>query len=197
MKKIITLIIIFLIYTILIKTCPVITSWDESVIIYVQSLLKDLPLIIPLLPDCILYSIMIFVPIIVSFGWSIYKKDIEPALCMVIIPVFAYLCKFILKPLVHRPRPPMDLQIAVYPHSFSYVSTHSLITFCIWGLVICFLHKYCRNKYLKIAGITFSALWIIFVGLSRVWLGVHFPTDVIGAYLLGFIFLAIYFKIRL
>ena len=180
MKKLIALVIVFILYTISIKTCPVITEWDKSVIIFVQGLLNILPVTIPLLADCILYWIMIFIPIVLSYVWGLKVKNFTPAIAMTVVPLIAYMSKFILKPIFQRPRPPMDLQIAVHPHSFSYVSTHSLLTFTVWGLVIYFLCKYCENKYLKYAGILFAALWILFVGLSRVWrifVGVYFNND--------------------
>ena len=76
-----------------------------------------------------------------------------------------------------------------------YVSSHSLVTICLWGMVIYFINKHCKNQALKIAGIIFSILWILFVGVSRIWLGVHHLTDVIGAYLLGLFLLSCYIKI--
>ena len=37
-----------------------------------------------------------------------------------------------------------------------------------------------------------SVFWILFVGFSRIWLGVHSPSDVIGAYILGLCLLSVY-----
>lgn len=107
-------------------------------------------------------------------------------------PLVAYILNSILKLIIHRPRPDIDLQIAVHPHSFSYVSNHTFITCSLWGLVIYYLVKYCSNKYIKYAGVTLSLLWMFFVGISRIWLGVHNPTDVIGGYLLAGILLYVY-----
>ena len=197
MKKLILLAIIFIIYTVLVRFCPAITSWDESLIVYIQKLLKDLPLIIPLLPDCKLYVCMIFLPMICIYIWSFRIRKWQPVFLITIAPIVAYAIKFVVKPIIARPRPPFELQPIIHPDSFSYVSTHSLVTISIWGLVIYFLYKYCDNKFLKYFGIVISVLWILFVGLSRVWLGVHYPTDVLGAYLLGFILLTIYSKIRI
>ena len=92
-------------------------------------------------------------------------------------------------------RPPFEMQLAIHPHSFSYVSSHSLVTICLWGMVIYFIHKYCKNKIWLFVGIILSIIWILFVGISRIWLGVHNPTDVIGAYLLGVFLLSIYTKL--
>jgi len=197
MKKIILLITAFLIYTIIIKACPAVTTWDKSVIIYIQNGLKDLPIYLPLLPDCKLYSLMIAMPLI---GGSIYflsKKEWLKAGFICSIPLVTFILNCIIKPIIQRPRPPFELQQVIHPHSFSYVSSHSLVTMVLYGMVIYYFYKYCSNKQIKYSVITISAIWILFVGISRIWLGVHYPTDVLGAYILGFILLMIYSKIRI
>ena len=197
MKKIILLITAFIIYTIIIKTCPAVTTWDKSVIIYIQNKLKDLPIYLPLLPDCQLYSLMIAIPLI---GGSIYflsKKEWLKAGFICSIPLVTFILNCIIKPIIQRPRPPFELQQVIHPHSFSYVSSHSLVTMALYGMVIYYFYKYCSNKQIKYSVITISAIWILFVGISRIWLGVHYPTDVLGAYILGFILLMIYSKIRI
>ena len=111
------------------------------------------------------------------------------------IPLITFLLNCIIKPLIKRPRPPIELQITgIHPDSYSYVSSHSLVTFCLWGMVIFYLYKYSKNQTFKISGTMIALIWILFVGLSRVWLGVHNPTDVLGAYILGLFLLSIYVK---
>ena len=195
MKKIILLIIAFLIFTILINFCPVITLWDKSFIISIQNLMKNIPVIFALLPDCILYSIMIALPLITGGIYFIINKNRINFIILCTLPLAPFLLNCIIKPLLHRQRPPMELQLSIHPHSFSYVSSHSLVTFCLWGGVIYFLNRYCKNKYLKFTGILFSILWILYVGISRIWLGVHHPSDVLGAYILGSIIVLFYIKL--
>ena len=196
MKKTILLILAFVAYTIIIKTCPAVTAWDKSVIIFIQEKLSKLPLYLPLLPDCKLYSLMIAIPLI---GGSIYffrKKEWLKAGFICSIPLVTFLLNCIIKPIIQRPRPPFELQQVIHPDSFSYVSSHSLVTMALYGMIIYYFYKNCSNNTIKYSVITISVLWILFVGLSRIWLGVHNPTDVIGAYLLGFILLQIYSTIR-
>ena len=193
LRKIIILAAIFILLTSLIIFCPVATQWDRSLIIFVQNHLSFLPLWVPMLPDCILYSAMIIVPI-AGFGIFFIKKRLWKDLILFCsVPIVTFLLNCILKPLVHRSRPPMEYQItSIHPDSFSYVSSHSLVTICLWGMVIFYLNKYCKNRVLKIAGISVAILWILFVGLSRIWLGVHNPTDVLGAYVLGLVLVSLY-----
>ena len=192
MKKTIFFITLFLIYTAIVCFCPVVTQWDKNVIINIQSWLKGLPLWIPMLPDCSLYSILIIIPLIVGFILFFKRMLLIDIVLFCSAPLVAYILNSILKLIIHRPRPDIDLQIAVHPHSFSYVSNHTFITCSLWGLVIYYLVKYCSNKYIKYAGVTLSLLWMFFVGISRIWLGVHNPTDVIGGYLLAGILLYVY-----
>ena len=195
MKKSLLLLAIFIIFSIIVKSCPIINLWDKAFILHLQGVLKNLPLWIPLLPDCKLYSIMIALPLIVGSIWFFKKREYKSIIFLCSIPLLTFLLNCIIKPLVYRARPPFEMQLAIHPHSFSYVSSHSLVTMCLWGMVIYFISKYCKNKALKVLGIMISILWILFVGVSRVWLGVHNPTDVIGAYLLGVFLLSIYTKL--
>ena len=195
MKKTLLLFAIFIIFSITSITCPIIKLWDRVFILHLQEILKNIPLWIALLPDCKLYSIMIALPLVIGSILFFNRKEYKSIVYFCSIPLVTFLLNCIIKPLVHRARPPYEMQIAIHPDSFSYVSSHSLVTICLWGMVIYFINKYCKNRALKIASIIFSILWILFVGVSRIWLGVHHLTDVIGAYLLGLFLLSCYIKI--
>ena len=195
MKKTLLLFAIFIIFSITSITCPIIELWDRVFILHLQEMLKNIPLWIALLPDCKLYSIMIALPLIIGSILFFKGKEYKLICYFCSIPLVTFILNCIIKPLVHRVRPPYEMQIAIHPDSFSYVSSHSLVTICLWAMVIYFINKYCQNRGLKIAGITISILWILFVGVSRIWLGVHHLTDVIGAYLLGLFLLSVYTKL--
>jgi undecaprenyl-diphosphatase len=195
MKKSLVLLVIFIIFSIVVISCPVIDLGDKSVIAFIQNHLVSIPLWVALLPDCKLYSVMIALPILFFIFWFYRKKEYKNILFFCSIPLVTFFLNCIIKPLVHRARPPYEMQLEIHPHSFSYVYSHSLVTLCLWGLVIYFLDKYCSNNILKRVGISFSILWILFVGFSRIWLGVHNPTDVFGAYILGLFLLTIYIPV--
>lgn len=197
MKKVIILSFLFILLVILINFCPVVSQWDKSFIMFIQEKLAFLPLWLPMLPDCILYTAMIIIPLLGFSVFFIKKKLYWNLLLIYSVPLVTFLINCIIKPIIKRPRPSLDLQITtIHPDSFSFVSSHSLVTICLWGMVIFYLSKYCENKILKNIGIIISIIWILFVGLSRIWIGVHNPTDVLGAYILGLLLIYFYIKIE-
>lgn len=190
------LIVLFIIFSIVINTYPAITLWDRKLIIGIQNLLKEVPLWIPTSFDGMLYASMIVIPLLFSFGYFIAKKKYFDVAFLGAVPLITYGFSSILKHIVERPRPPMELHLSVHPGGFSYVSSHTLISFCLWGMIIYYLIKYCENKILRIIGIVIASTWMVLIGFSRAWLGVHNPTDVLAAYLLGIILLTIYINTR-
>lgn len=103
---------------------------------------------------------------------------------------WAGLGNFILKNLVQRPRPTVNRLVTA--SSFSFPSGHSITVMLLWGTVIVLAGRYLRQspgiRYL-ITGL--ASLWILAVGVSRVYVGVHYPTDVLAGWLLGFFLLTV------
>lgn len=95
---------------------------------------------------------------------------------------------FAFKFLAHRPRPTLFPPLVV-ENSFSFPSGHALLAVAFYGLI----------AYLAASGVqTAGARRVIFVlyvflaltiGISRLYLGVHYPTDVLAGYLAGFAWL--------
>ncbi|MEI7750052.1 MAG: LssY C-terminal domain-containing protein [Candidatus Moraniibacteriota bacterium] len=92
------------------------------------------------------------------------------------------------KRIIHRPRP----SIAYYIEpSFSFPSGHAALSVALYGFIAYVLLRCTKRKRYRTL-ILFSALAVIFaVGLSRLYLGVHFLSDVWGGYLLGALWLII------
>lgn len=190
------LITIFILFSVVINTYPAITLWDRALIAHIQNLLKDVPACIPTAFDGMLYTIMIVIPLLFAFAYFIIKKKFFDIAFLGAVPLITYGFSSILKYLVERPRPPIELHLSVHPGGFSYVSNHTVISFCLWGMVIYYLINYCENKFWRNTGITIASLWMAMVGFSRVWLGVHNPTDVLAGYFLGAILLIVYIRVR-
>lgn len=195
---------IFVVATLLIKFCPIITEWDKIIISSVQEVFQSVPFMVAMLADSSVYVVMIVLPISFLYFYLYSEKLADKILAirvlaetvsLISVPLLCYLLNLVIKNIVQRPRPPYEFQPLIHPSSYSFVSSHSLITFSLYGIVIFLLLKYCKNVALKSILIFLSVLWVVIVGWSRVYLGVHYPSDVICAYLLGVIILLLYINL--
>lgn len=95
-----------------------------------------------------------------------------------------------IKELISRPRPLEDMRL-VMASSWSFPSGHSMSAVAFYGFLIYLTYKYVPNMLLKIALIILQVLLILSIGLSRVYLGVHYPTDVAAGFIAGLFWLII------
>jgi undecaprenyl-diphosphatase len=91
-----------------------------------------------------------------------------------------------LKTAFHRARPEAFFDFAL-PDSYSFPSGHSLSSFCFYGILAWLTTARMKNRTAKIAVWTLAALLIYLIGLSRVYLGVHYPSDVLAGYAAGLV----------
>ena len=97
-----------------------------------------------------------------------------------------------LKRIIRRARP---IGVALIKETgFSFPSGHSMVGFAFYGFIIYLIYKSKLNKTLKVLLIALFSLLIISIGLSRIYLGVHHATDVIGGFALGYICLYIFIE---
>ena len=99
----------------------------------------------------------------------------------------------IIKHIIQRPRP--TYHTLIKETGYSYPSGHSMISMAFYGFLIYLIYKNLKNKALKITLITFLSLLILAIGLSRIYLGVHYISDVIGGLLISTSYLILYINI--
>lgn len=99
---------------------------------------------------------------------------------------------FLIKNIIKRERPLRGL--VTIPGDYSFPSGHTTCSVLLYGLIIYFINKSDINKNIKIAINIFLTLLIILIGCSRIYLGVHFVSDVIAGYLLGTLSLIMFIR---
>ncbi len=98
--------------------------------------------------------------------------------------IFVTIFNRIIKLIFKRPRPEESLHL-IEEGGYSFTSGHSITSMVVFGLLIYLVGKYVKNR--KAANILTAALAVpwIFIGLSRIYMGVHFPSDVLAGWALG------------
>ena len=89
-----------------------------------------------------------------------------------------------MKYIFQRPRPDIALRL-IEESGYSFPSGHSMNCLVSYGILAYLILKYCENRKLAKLLSVGLGLIVILIGLSRVYVGVHFPTDVIGGWSLG------------
>lgn len=130
----------------------------------------------------------IFIAVLLILYKKTRMKIGIPAAIMAIISVTMYT---VLKPIFNRPRPDSALWLVVQ-HDASFPSGHSLNCLVFYGTIfyLVFIGVY-RTKY-RIPILVFLAVLIFSIGISRIYLGVHYPTDIIGGWSLGIFLLMLF-----
>ena len=96
----------------------------------------------------------------------------------------------LLKNILQRPRP-NEFRI-IEETGYSFPSGHSMVSMAFYGYLIYLIYIYVKNKYLKWTLIVLLSILICTIGISRIYLGVHYTSDVLGGFLISISYLVIY-----
>lgn len=138
------------------------------------------------LASVVIVSIITIITLIV---FKNKKYGIFLSLLLIIITIF----QFVLKAIFARSRP-VDINI-IEEIGYSFPSGHSLTAMAFYGFIIYLIYTSKMTKKSKSIFIALFSIIILVVGLSRVYLGVHFFTDVLGAFCFSLAFLIVYISI--
>lgn len=128
--------------------------------------------------------------IVLATAVIFYLKDCKKYITPFLISVGgSFITGFLGKIIWQRPRP---LAVAVYTESsWSFPSGHAILAVSLYGFLIYFFWKTLKKQPHKLAVLFFGLLVIIAVGFSRLYLGVHYLSDVLAGYLIGLVWLGL------
>ena len=121
----------------------------------------------------------------------IKNKRIGIAICSNL--AIAWGVNSLLKNILQRPRP--NEYRLIDESGYSFPSSHSMISMAFYGFIIYLIYKYVKNKYLKWSLITLLSILIVSIGISRIYLGVHYTSDVLAGFFVAISYLVIYISI--
>lgn len=128
----------------------------------------------------------------ISFLSFILVKNKRKGICISSNLILISILNQIVKLIVHRSRP--DGYRLIAESGYSFPSGHSMTSMAFYGFLIYLTYKFIKGKSLKWFICIVLSLLIILIGYSRIYLGVHYASDVIAGNLISISYLIIYIK---
>ncbi len=124
---------------------------------------------------------------------SIVIKNRKMGLAIWINLIVSGSLNYLLKNILQRPRPE-EFRI-IEERGYSFPSGHSMVSMAFYGFLIYLIFKNVNNKYIKWISIVSLACLIVLIGISRIYLGVHYFSDVIAGFFVAISYLVVYTSI--
>lgn len=136
------------------------------------------------------FPVLILVTLLAIYGFLIGKR--KAPVMLVISTIGGLAISQLFKILVARPRPDPVLinQIDTFLSSDSFPSGHVLGAISLYGFLLYISYTQLKESMIRKVLIVICLFAILFMGLSRIYLGAHWFSDVLGAYLIGFVWLS-------
>jgi len=119
-----------------------------------------------------------------------FFKDNKRTVCFAGNLILIAALNWTIKHIVQRPRPDESLRL-VTEDGFSYPSGHAMVTTAFYGLIIFFVYDNIENKLLRNLICIGLSLLILLIDFSRVYLGVHYVSDVLSGTLISIAYLIV------
>lgn len=126
----------------------------------------------------------------ISLGTLLFFKNKRYGIFMSLNLTLIFVFNQYMKIFFERPRP-VDLMI-VQERGYSFPSGHSMVSMAFYGFIIFLIWKYLKNKTLKWLYTILLGILIVLIGTSRIYLGVHYASDVLAGFYFSIAYLIIY-----
>lgn len=129
------------------------------------------------------YGIIFLSFLVTSF--LIIKKHINLSIYFLFIVCSGFIANALLKLLIQRPRP---TYLPLYSEvDFSFPSGHTMEAFIFFITLTYLYYHLTKKKYLSLLFLILFLVITVFIGISRIYLGVHYPSDILGGFIAGFL----------
>lgn len=135
-------------------------------------------------------SAVVLITLAISF--LLLLKNKKDSRCIALNLTLVFLLNRILKFIIARPRP--QILRLVPEGGYSFPSGHAMVSMGFYGFLIYLIYTKIKNKKVKYSLIIFLTLLILTIGISRIYLGVHYFTDVIGGFIIAIAYLHLFIK---
>ena len=117
-------------------------------------------------------------------------QDKKIGLCIWANLGIATILNQMLKHIFQRPRP--TEYMIINEAGYSFPSGHSMVSMAFYGYLIYLIYKYVKNKYIKWTLIVLLSILICSIGISRIYLGVHYASDVLAGFMISLSYLTLF-----
>lgn len=121
--------------------------------------------------------------------YLLYKKRVTDILFLIIVFWGSRGINSFIKNWVERDRP--EINPLINAAGFSFPSGHAMNSAAVLGFICFLLCFHLKGERLRKGSVIVTVLLVVFIGTSRIYLGVHYMTDIIGGYLAGIIWMLI------
>ena len=177
--------IVFVAFAMLIIYMPGIRDIDMAMLKSIRKFLGQFPSYIPVFFSNYGGIGNFWWPQITACAVLVSHQKFLKAFLLVFFTQGSYALVDIIKNFVCRERPTVHA-------GYSFPSGHTAITMCFYGIVIYLIMRYTRSPFWRTFLSIFFGFIIFMVAISRLWLGVHFPTDIIAGLFFGFLMVNLY-----
>lgn len=177
--------IVFVIITLMVLYFPGMREIDTEILKSIRKFLTQFPGYIPVFFSNYGGIGNFWWPQITASAVLISHKKYLKAFMLVFFTQGAYILVDIIKNFICRERPSLH-------EGYSFPSGHTQTAMCFYGIIIYLILHYTKSQFWRIFLSVFFGFMIFMTALSRLWLNVHFPTDVTASLFFGFMLVNLY-----
>lgn len=122
--------------------------------------------------------------IICAILFYLFFRDWKYFIILALVSILARGSNAVLKLIINRARPLSEHMVTV--KTLSYPSGHAMSAMAFYGLLIYLVYTFKMDGIIKAVIIFLLTIILLSIGISRIYLGVHYPSDVAGGFIAGF-----------